>query len=72
MQRPLFSLIAAFPSSLLLAYLAMHATEGWQLMVVVGFAAGFLLSWRRHSSFGLVTSYVMTTMLSTWVVWVNI
>ncbi|MES1190307.1 MAG: hypothetical protein ABUS47_04425 [Steroidobacter sp.] len=71
-RLPLFSIIAAFPSALLLVYLAAHATEGWQLIVVAGFAAGFGIAWRQQSRPVLLTSYAATTLLSLWVFWANI
>ena len=71
-RHSLFSIAAAFPSSLLLIYLIAHVTEGWQLMVIAAFTAGFLFSWRRHSRSGLITSYAAATSLSAWVFWVNL
>lgn len=59
------------PSLLLLGYLAVHVTEGWQLLVVAAFAAGFLLSWLKHSRLMLITSYSAATLLSAWVFFVN-
>ncbi len=73
MQRPsVFALAVAFPSSLLLLYLAMHATEGWQLLVVAAFLGCFVASWLRHSRAALAASYVVTCALCGWVAWVNL
>jgi MFS superfamily sulfate permease-like transporter len=73
MQRSTaFSLAAFFPSSVLLVYLAMHTTEGWQLIVVAAFLAGFIASWLRRSKLGLLASYVVTATFSLWVAWVNL
>jgi hypothetical protein len=73
MKRPsLFALAVAFPSSLLLLYLATHATEGWQLLIVAVFLAGFVASWLRHSKAVLAASYAVTCSLSAWVAWVNL
>jgi hypothetical protein len=73
MQRSTaFSLAAFLPSSLLLLYLAMHVTEGWQLLVVAGFLSGFIASWLRRSKLGLAASYTLTGSFSAWVVWVNL
>lgn len=66
-----FALIVAFPSPLLLIYLAMHATEGWQLLVVGAFLGCFVASWRMHSKSVLSASYAMTIALAAWVSWVN-
>lgn len=63
---------AAFPSSILLLYLSMHVTEGWQLLVVALFGAGFVSAWLRHSPLLLVASYVLTTCLCGWVVVANL
>jgi MFS superfamily sulfate permease-like transporter len=73
MQRPTsFSLMAFLPSSLILLYLALHATEGWQLLVVAAFLTGFIASWIGRSKLGLVASYAFTIALSAWVAWVNL
>ena len=73
MQRSLtFSLATLFPSLLLLSYLALHATEGWQLLVVGAFLAGFVLSWLRNSNALLGASYVVTAGLFAWVLWANL
>jgi hypothetical protein len=73
MQRPSsFAQIAAFPSSLLLLYLAAHATEGWQLLVVAAFSACFVASWRRQSKAALAASYAVTCALAAWVAWANL
>jgi hypothetical protein len=73
MQRSTaFSLAAFVPSSVLIVYLAMHTTEGWQLLVVAGFLAGFIASWLRLSKVGLFASYLVTGTFSLWVVWVNL
>jgi len=73
MQRPsAFALAVAFPSSLLLLYLATHATEGWQLLVVLAFLGCFVASWLRHSRTTLAASYAITCALCAWVVWVNL
>ena len=73
MQRPsTFALAVAFPSSLLLLYLAMHATEGWQLLVVAAFLGGFVASWLWRSKAALAASYAVTCALSGWVAWVNL
>jgi len=73
MQRPsAFALAAAFPSSLLLLYLATHASEGWQLLVVAAFLGGFVASWLQHSKAALAASYAVTCALCAWVVWVNL
>ena len=61
MTRSTLLLIAtAFPSSALLLYLATHATEGWQLLVVALFASGFVCSWLKRSQLLLAASYVVT------------
>jgi hypothetical protein len=73
MHRPIaFSLLAAFPSLLLLAYLAAHVTEGWQLLVVAAFLLGFIVSWLWQSKTWLVASYLATAGLSAWVLSVNL
>lgn len=73
MQRSLtFSLLAACPSLLLLSYLAAHATEGWQLLVVATFLLGFVVSWFRKSKTLLVASYLVTAGLFAWVLSVNL
>ncbi|TMH75452.1 MAG: hypothetical protein E6H52_09335 [Betaproteobacteria bacterium] len=73
MRRPsTFALATAFPSSLLLLYLAMHTTEGWQFFVVAGFMSCFIAAWRRHSKAWLVAGYVVTVALTSWVAWVNL
>lgn len=73
MQRSTaFSLLAAFPSSLLLLYLGLHVTEGWQLLVAASFLAAFVVSWFRQSRLGLAASYSVTGALFAWVVWVNL
>ncbi len=72
MIRPSPLLVAtAFPSTLLLLYLSMHVTEGWQLLVVGMFAVGFLASWLRRSRWVLAASYLLTVGLCSWVVAVN-
>jgi len=73
MQRiSMFALAVVFPSSLLLLYLAMHITEGWQLLMVAVFGGCFVASWLRHSKAALAASYVVTCALSSWVAWVNL
>jgi hypothetical protein len=67
-----FSLLAAFPSLLLLAYLAAHVTEGWQFLVVAAFLLGFVVSWLRKSKPLLVASYLATGGLFAWVLSVNL
>ncbi|HEX9139992.1 MAG TPA: hypothetical protein VF848_09395 [Steroidobacteraceae bacterium] len=67
-----FAVAALLPSSLLLLYLALHATEGWQLLVVAAFLAGFIVSWRRRSIYGLTAAYAAAIALSAWVAWVNL
>ncbi|MEP6484208.1 MAG: hypothetical protein ABJB01_07145 [Rudaea sp.] len=67
-----FSLVVAFPSSLLLVYLAMHATEGWQLLIVAAFVGCFVASWLKHSKAFLSASYAMTIALAAWVGWANL
>ena len=67
-----FALIVAFPSSLLLIYLAMHATEGWQLLIVTAFFGCFVASWLKHSKVILSASYAMTIALAAWVGWINL
>jgi len=72
MQRfSLFAIVVLFPSSLLLLYVAMHITEGWQLLVVALFGGCFVASWVRHSKAALTASYAFTLALSSWVAWVN-
>ncbi len=65
-------LIAALPGVALLIYLALHATEGWQLLVVAAFLACFVMAWLRASKAILILSYAITCSLSAWVVWVNL
>ena len=73
MQRSItFSLLAAFPSLLLLAYLAAQVTEGRQLLVVAAFLLGFVVSWLRKSKTLLVASYLVTAGLFAWVLSVNL
>jgi len=73
MKRPSdFGLAASFPSSLLLLYLALRATEGWQLLVVAGLTSCFVVMWRRRSGAGLIASYLLAGALTGWVAWVNI
>jgi hypothetical protein len=73
MQRSIaFSPLAAFPSLLLLTYLAAHATEGWQLLVVASFFLGFIVSWLRRSKTLLAVSYLATAGLFAWVLSVNL
>jgi hypothetical protein len=73
MKAPsMFSLLVGFPSSILLIYLALHATEGWQLLVVCTFFGCFLASWLMRSKFALAGSYAMTVALAGWVAWVNL
>jgi hypothetical protein len=73
MQRSItFSLLAAFPSLVLLAYLAAHATEGWQLLVVASFVLGFVVSWLRSSKTWLAASYLATAALFAWVLSANL
>ena len=73
MQRPsMFMLAIVFPSLPILIYLAAHATEGWQLVVVAAFLAGFVVAWLRKSKAMLVASYAATCSLFAWVVWVNL
>jgi hypothetical protein len=67
-----FALSVAFPSSLLLIYLAMHATEGWQLLVVGAFFGCFVASWMKHSKIILSATYAMTIALAAWVASVNL
>ena len=67
-----FALIVAFPSSLLLIYLAIHVTEGWQLLVVGAFFGCFVASWLMRSKAILSASYAMTLALAAWVGWVNL
>jgi hypothetical protein len=67
-----FALIVAFPSSLLLIYLALHATEGWQLLVVGAFFGCFGAAWLMHSKVILSASYAMTIALAAWVASVNL
>jgi hypothetical protein len=72
MQRSLtFSILTAFPSALLLLYLAAHVSEGWQLLVVAAFLSGFIVSWLRNSKTLLVASYLVTSGLFAWVLSVN-
>ena len=59
------------PSLPVLIYLAMHVTEGWQLLVVATLLFGFVAAWYRRSTADLVVSYVVTFSLFAWVVWVN-
>jgi hypothetical protein len=73
MKRPsAFALAAYFPSLLLLLYLALHATEGWQLLVVAVLTACFVVASRRRSGAGLIASYILTGALTGWVAWVNV
>jgi hypothetical protein len=67
-----FSLLTAFPGLLLLSYLAAHAREGWQLLVVGAFLLGFIVSWLRNAKAWLVASYSVTASLFAWVVSVNL
>ncbi len=67
-----FSMAALLPGALLLTYLAMHASEGWQLLVVAAFLLCFAGAWLRKSRALLVASYAMTVGLSCWVAWVNL
>jgi len=67
-----FGLAASFPSLLLLLYLALHATEGWQLLVVAVLTSCFVVAWLRRSGAGLIASYILTGALTGWVAWVNI
>lgn len=66
-----FGLIVGFPSSLLLIYLALHATEGWQLLVVGTFVGCFVASWLMHSKSILSARYAMTIALASSVALVN-
>jgi hypothetical protein len=70
-RLPAFTLATAFPSSLLLFYLATHATEGWQLLVVAAFMSCFIAAWRQHSKVWLAVGYLLTGGLASWVAWVN-
>lgn len=73
MQRSFtLSLLAALPALLLLSYLAVHVTEGWQLLVVGGFLLGFVVSWLRKSKALLAASYVATASLFAWVLSANL
>jgi hypothetical protein len=73
MKRPsTFALATALPSSLLLVYLAMHVTEGWQFFVVAAFTSCFIVAWRQHSKVWLVAGYALTGALTSWVAWVNL
>lgn len=73
MQRPTASwLLAALPGLLVSTYLAVHATEGWQLLVVGAFLSGFAVSCLRNSKALLVVSYLATAGLFAWVLSVNI
>lgn len=65
-------LLAAAPGLALLLYLALHATEGWQLLVVAAFLACFVTAGIRASKAILIFSYALTCSLSLWVVWVNL
>jgi hypothetical protein len=68
----IFALAVVFPSSLLLLYLFLHVTEGWQLLVVALLGGGFVTSWVRRSKAALTASYAFTLALSSWVAWVNL
>ena len=68
----IFALIAAFPSSLLLIYLAVHTTEGWQIIVVGAFVGFFVAAWFMHSKAILSASYAATVALAAWVGWANL
>ena len=73
MQRlSIFALAVVFPSSLLLLYLLLHVTEGWQLLVVALFGGCFVASWLHRSKAALIASYIFTFALSSWVAWVNL
>ena len=73
MKRPsAFSLAASIPSLLLLLYLTLHVTEGWQLLVVAVLTFCFVVAWQRRSGAGLIASYILTSALTGWVAWVNI
>jgi len=67
----IFAILAVFPSSLLLTYLAMHVTEGWQFMIVCAFLSLFVVAWLRRSRGGLAIGYALTVALSVWVFSVN-
>ena len=67
-----FAIIAGFPSSLLLIYLAVHVTEGWQLLIIGVFVGCFVAAWLKHSTVILVTSYAVTIALTAWVGWANL
>jgi hypothetical protein len=73
MQRPSVLMLAiSLPSLPILIYLAAHATEGWQLVVVAAFLSGFVVAWLRKSMAMLVASYAAACSLLAWVVWVNL
>jgi hypothetical protein len=72
LQRPLMGALAmTVPSLPILIYLAVHATEGWQLLVVAALLAGFVVALIRRSRIDFAISYVATFSLFAWVVWVN-
>lgn len=73
MHRPTsLWLLAIVPAVPVLAYLATHATEGWQLLVVVSFFLGFVVSWLRTSKAMVLASYLVTAGLFAWVLSVNL
>jgi hypothetical protein len=63
---------AAVPGGPLLIYLTLHATEGWQLLVVAAFLACFVIACLRTSKPLLIVSYTLTCSLRAWVAWVNL
>jgi hypothetical protein len=72
MQRSVATSLALLPAFVLLSYLAIHATEGWQLLVVASFLLGVVVSWLRRPKSWLIASYVATSALFGWVLSVNL
>lgn len=66
-----FEWIVGFLSSLLLIYLAMHGTDGWQLLVVGAFVGCFVAFWLMYSKPILSARYAMTIALAPRVALVN-
>ena len=62
------SILPSFPA---LTYLALHATEGWQLLVVGALLLGFVVSLMRRSRIDLAVAYVLTLGLFAWVFRLN-